>query len=48
MNDIRRKIPHYLSDITDGCNAQVFAAFIFIYFTALSPAITFGGLLGMI
>ncbi|XP_066554710.1 solute carrier family 4 member 1a (Diego blood group) isoform X2 [Amia ocellicauda] len=45
VKDIRRRYPHYLSDITDALNPQVVAAVIFIYFAALSPAITFGGLL---
>ncbi|XP_076123161.1 solute carrier family 4 member 1b (Diego blood group) isoform X1 [Alosa pseudoharengus] len=45
MRDIRRRYQHYRSDITDAMNAQVLAAVIFIYFAALSPAITFGGLL---
>ncbi|XP_033466631.1 solute carrier family 4 member 1b (Diego blood group) [Epinephelus lanceolatus] len=45
MKDIRRRYQHYKSDITDALNAQVLAAIIFIYFAALSPAITFGGLL---
>ncbi|XP_056152856.1 solute carrier family 4 member 1b (Diego blood group) [Lampris incognitus] len=45
MRDIRRRYQHYKSDITDALNAQVLAAVIFIYFAALSPAITFGGLL---
>lgn len=45
MRDIRRRYQHYKSDITDALNAQVLAAIIFIYFAALSPAITFGGLL---
>uniref|UniRef100_A0A8C4TKA2 Anion exchange protein n=1 Tax=Erpetoichthys calabaricus TaxID=27687 RepID=A0A8C4TKA2_ERPCA len=44
--DVRRRYPHYLSDITDALNPQALAAVIFIYFAALSPAITFGGLLG--
>ncbi|CAL8284926.1 unnamed protein product [Merluccius merluccius] len=43
--DIRRRYQHYRSDLTDALNAQVLAAIIFIYFAALSPAITFGGLL---
>lgn len=47
MKDIRRRYQHYKSDLTDALNAQVLAAVIFIYFAALSPAITFGGLLGM-
>ncbi|XP_039286283.1 anion exchange protein 2 isoform X2 [Nilaparvata lugens] len=45
FNDIRRRWPHYKSDIIDGLNAQCFAGAIFIYFAALSAAITFGGLL---
>lgn len=46
MRDIRRRYPKYLSDIKDALNPQCLAAVIFIYFAALSPAITFGGLLG--
>ncbi|XP_066572314.1 anion exchange protein 2a isoform X2 [Amia ocellicauda] len=46
IRDARRRYPLYLSDIRDALNAQCMAAVIFIYFAALSPAITFGGLLG--
>lgn len=46
IRDIRRRYPYYLSDITDALSPQVLAAVIFIYFAALSPAVTFGGLLG--
>ncbi|XP_077474338.1 solute carrier family 4 member 1a (Diego blood group) [Stigmatopora argus] len=45
VKDIKRRYRHYISDYTDGLNPQVMAAVIFIYFAALSPAITFGGLL---
>uniref|UniRef100_A0A8C9V8W7 Anion exchange protein n=2 Tax=Scleropages formosus TaxID=113540 RepID=A0A8C9V8W7_SCLFO len=45
IKDFKRRYQHYVSDITDALNAQVLAAIIFIYFAALSPAITFGGLL---
>uniref|UniRef100_A0A8C9SHZ5 Anion exchange protein n=1 Tax=Scleropages formosus TaxID=113540 RepID=A0A8C9SHZ5_SCLFO len=45
IKDIKRRYRHYLSDFTDALNPQVLAAVIFIYFAALSPAITFGGLL---
>ncbi|XP_007425400.1 band 3 anion transport protein [Python bivittatus] len=45
VKDIKRRYPKYLSDITDALNPQCLAAVIFIYFAALSPAITFGGLL---
>ncbi|XP_053722285.1 band 3 anion exchange protein-like isoform X1 [Synchiropus splendidus] len=46
IRDMKKRYQHYKSDITDALNAQVLAAIIFIYFAALSPAITFGGLLG--
>ncbi|XP_042361408.1 solute carrier family 4 member 1a (Diego blood group) [Plectropomus leopardus] len=45
VKDLKRRYRHYLSDYTDALNPQVLAAVIFIYFAALSPAITFGGLL---
>ncbi|XP_072325073.1 anion exchange protein 3-like [Scyliorhinus torazame] len=46
VRDIKRRYPKYLSDIQDAMNCQCLAAIIFIYFAALAPAITFGGLLG--
>ena len=46
INDVKRRYPHYLSDILDGLNAQCVAAIIFIYFAALSGAVAFGGLTG--
>ncbi|KAL3051463.1 hypothetical protein OYC64_001668 [Pagothenia borchgrevinki] len=45
IRDMKRRYHYYKSDITDAFNTQVLAAVIFIYFAALSPAITFGGLL---
>ncbi|XP_056599344.1 anion exchange protein 2a isoform X1 [Triplophysa dalaica] len=46
IQDIRRRYPKYISDFTDALSPQCMASVIFIYFAALSPAITFGGLLG--
>lgn len=46
IHDIRRRYPHYMSDLKDAIDSQCLAAVIFIYFAALSPTITFGGLLG--
>ncbi|XP_053295186.1 anion exchange protein 3 [Pleuronectes platessa] len=46
IHDIRRRYPHYVSDLKDSLDMQCVAAVIFIYFAALSPTITFGGLLG--
>jgi hypothetical protein len=45
MGDIKRKLPFYMSDITDVLSFQSIAAIIFLYFACLSPIITFGGLL---
>lgn len=46
IRDVQRRYPKYLSDFKDALDSQCMAAVIFIYFAALSPAITFGGLLG--
>ncbi|CAH1989911.1 unnamed protein product [Acanthoscelides obtectus] len=46
INDLRRRYPHYKSDITDSFNAQCVAAAVFMYFAAVSGAIAFGGLTG--
>ncbi|XP_063837857.1 anion exchange protein 3 isoform X1 [Ostrinia nubilalis] len=45
IRDIKRRYPFYMSDFTDALNGQCAAATIFMYFAALSSAITFGGLL---
>ncbi|CAG0884444.1 unnamed protein product [Cyprideis torosa] len=44
VRDIKSRYPKYLSDITDFPNSVCIAATVFIYFAALSGAITFGGL----
>lgn len=44
INDIKRRYPMFKSDFTDGLNSETLAATIFMYFAALSTAITFGGL----
>lgn len=44
VNDVKRRLPMYKSDILDGLNTETLAATIFMYFAALSTAITFGGL----
>lgn len=46
IHDIRRRYPQYMTDLKDSLDMQCLAAIIFIYFAALSPTITFGGLLG--
>lgn len=44
INDIKWRYPMYKSDFIDGFNSETLAATIFMYFAALSTAITFGGL----
>ncbi|XP_011500555.1 PREDICTED: electroneutral sodium bicarbonate exchanger 1 [Ceratosolen solmsi marchali] len=45
INDVKRKVPVYISDFKDALALQCVASFIFLYFACLSPIITFGGLL---
>ncbi|KAK7790973.1 hypothetical protein R5R35_007865 [Gryllus longicercus] len=46
INDVKRKVPWYWTDIKDALALQCIASWIFLYFACLSPIITFGGLLG--
>ncbi|XP_072486614.1 anion exchange protein 4 isoform X2 [Notamacropus eugenii] len=46
VQDIRRKVPWYLSDFSDALNVQSFPAILYIYLATITNAITFGGLLG--
>ncbi|XP_028035367.1 anion exchange protein 3 isoform X2 [Bombyx mandarina] len=45
IRDMKRRYPFYVSDFVDALNGQCVAATIFMYFAAVSSAITFGGLL---
>lgn len=46
INDVKRKLPWYISDFTDAFALQSVASTFFLYFACLTPIITFGGLLG--
>lgn len=48
MADIRRKLPHYVSDFTDGLNGKSIASIFFLFFACLAPAVAFGGLLSVL
>ncbi len=48
MADIRRRMPHYGSDITDGLNFKSVASVFFLFFACLAPAVAFGGLLSVL
>lgn len=45
--DIRRRMPHYISDFTDGLRAKCLASIVFMFFACLAPAVTFGGFMGL-
>eukprot|EP00808_Paulinella_micropora_P003960 g24148.t1 len=48
VDDIRtRLIPYYVSDFRDAWDLQTLSSIIFIFFACLTPAITFGGVMGM-
>lgn len=44
--DLRRRLPHYLSDLKAGLSVKSFASILFLYFACLSAAVAFGGLMG--
>lgn len=43
--DIQRRLPHLASDFTDGFSRRTLTAVVFLYFSCLTPAILFGGLM---
>ncbi|GAB4145041.1 MAG: hypothetical protein Tsb009_17000 [Planctomycetaceae bacterium] len=43
--DIRRRLPHYVSDFRDGIHPKSLAAICFLVFAFLAPAVTFGGIM---
>jgi len=45
INDVKRRMPHYVSDYTDGLKPKSLASILFLYFACLAPAVAFGGLL---
>lgn len=47
MADIRRRLPHYVSDFRDGMHTKCIGATIFLFFACLAPAITFGGVMAV-
>ena len=46
--DVRRRLPHYVSDFTDGLQPRVFAAVFALFFACLAPAVTFGGIMASV
>ena len=48
IDDIKRRIPYYKSDFTDGLNTKTIGTTIFLFFAALANAIAFGALTGVL
>uniref|UniRef100_A0A4W3HG42 Anion exchange protein n=1 Tax=Callorhinchus milii TaxID=7868 RepID=A0A4W3HG42_CALMI len=46
VEDVKRRVPYFWSDIKDAFSLQCVASFLFLYCACMSPVITFGGLLG--
>jgi hypothetical protein len=46
--DFKRRLPHYVSDWTDGLKKKTVAAVLFMYFACLAPTVAFGGLTNLI
>lgn len=47
VNDIKRRLPHYLADFKDGFHLKSLGSIIFILFASLAPAVTFGGFMSV-
>ncbi|XP_078321588.1 electrogenic sodium bicarbonate cotransporter 1-like isoform X2 [Crassostrea virginica] len=46
VDDIKRKVPFYLSDFKDALHVQCLGSFVYVFLGTLTPNVTFGGLLG--
>lgn len=47
-DDIKRKLPFYFSDFTDGLHPKVLGSTLFLFFACLANAIAFGALTGLL
>ena len=45
VDDLRRKLPHYLDDLRQGLYPKCLAATIFLFFACFTAALTFGGIM---
>ena len=43
--DMRRRYPHYVSDIREGLNTKTLGSILFLFFACLAPSVTFGGIM---
>lgn len=45
LGDLKRRLPHYLSDFKDGLHPKCLSSTLFLFFACLAPAVTFGGVM---
>jgi len=45
LGDLRRRLPHYASDFSDGLHSKSIASILFLLFACLAPTVTFGGIM---
>lgn len=43
--DIKRRLPHYVSDFTDALTTKSLGSVLFLFFACLAPTVTFGGIM---
>ncbi|MCH2131242.1 MAG: PTS sugar transporter subunit IIA [Pirellulaceae bacterium] len=47
LQDVRRRLPHYVDDFREGLQAKCISSILFLFFACLAPAVTFGGIMGL-
>jgi len=47
IGDLKRRIPHYVSDFRDGIHIKCLGSTLFLFFACLAPAVTFGGVMAI-
>jgi mannitol/fructose-specific phosphotransferase system IIA component (Ntr-type) len=47
VDDLRRRLPYYVSDFRDGLHPKCVGATLFLFFACLAPAVTFGGVMAV-
>ena len=45
IGDLKRRLPHFVSDFTDGLHSKSISSTLFLFFACLAPAVTFGGIM---
>lgn len=48
LEDVKRRLPFYRSDFTDGFHGKTLASVLFLFFACFAPAVAFGGLLSVL